>query len=95
MESLSRSPEGLRLHVAGALKNAGFKMGRVRQHDIHERIWIVRITSEKNLRKQAKEATKVVRDGFKYSGVAIEKGSLTLSLEGRRGLAVFILSAKA
>ena len=95
MESLSRSPEGLRLHVAGALRNAGFKMGSVRQHDIYERIWIVRITSGKNLRKQAKEATKAIRHGFKYSGVAIEKGSLILSLEGRRGLAIFILSEKA
>lgn len=82
------------MHVAGVLRNAGFKMGRVRHHDIHERIWIVHITSEKNLRKQAKEATKVIRHGFDYSGVAIEKDSLILSLEGRRGLAIFILSAK-
>lgn len=95
--SLDKSQHTMGIGVQSLVRRVPMmvRMGKVRQHDIFERIWIVRITSEKNLRKQAKEATKVVRDGFKYSGVAIEKGSLTLSLEGRRGLAVFILSAKA
>jgi len=90
----SQTEEGLWCQIRAVLANAGFTMGRRRHHDYHRRLWIVRVTSETNLRKQTKELTSFICYWFKYTGVAVEKGSLILSLEGKRGLVIFILSPR-
>ncbi len=81
--------------IGAVLANAGFTVGHRRHHDYHRHLWIVRVRTQTNLRKQKKEITKSVCDWFKYVGVVVKKGSQVLSLEGKHGLVVFILSPQA
>jgi hypothetical protein len=89
---ISRTDEGFWWQISAVLSTAGLTMGRRRSYDCLQRLWVVRVTSQTNLRKRTKELVRFIRHRFQYTGVRIERGTLNVSLEGRRGLVIFILA---
>lgn len=73
-----------------ALTEEGFRVGRIVAHPFHD-IWTVRISSTDNLARDRRSVTRRIRKALRATEVPMVRDSITISLEGRRGLVILIL----
>lgn len=82
-----------REHITTALTEAGFRVGRVRQHDFFH-MWSATFYAQVSLYGRTTEVKRTLRKKLRSKRLPIQSDTFVLSLQGKRGIMAFALPSE-